>query len=553
MTTQPRTTGTATSRLAKARRGTRRRTKARLALSGPSGAGKTWTALSVAQVIGAERSEDGRVIRPASVLVIDTEPGDGNQGASELYADAFDFDVIEWLAPYDPRDLALTIRDAGTQYDVIIVDSASHFWKGQGGTLDIAGGRFGGWKAATPAQDELVDAILRCAAHVIVCTRAKQDYQVEEDPNGKQTVKKLGLAPIQRDDLEYEFQVVAMIDVEHRLDVGKTRAAVLAGRSYPPGQQDRMAEEYREWLEAGVQFIRLSDVEALRSGFDSLDNEQERRKLKTMFRSEFGDPTQLSEDRLPSVWAWLSGQLGMEVHRPVNVGDDGRCGFCLALTAAGWHDPTGPEPTPPAHPTDPEPVEDPAPGPMAATDGMTEDDLAAADLAGEVPERDEPACGLCEGYGYLIEEAPPCNIPDGVGSGAVLRCEQCNRFATEEDAAAAAVLDAPDGWALSVINFGTDADIHVIYDAEALAAHRPQEARDGAGMENHPQEPVNGPESGTEPLPPAVHEDDVAGIVGMMAKRECVEALRSRGLPTSGNLDALRSRLIDGWNAPTSG
>ena len=95
----PRTTGTATSRARYVRPAVRRPTKARLAVTGPSGSGKTWTALSVAEVL----APGGRV------LVIDTERGDDGQGAAELYADQFSFSTLEWLPPYDPRDLAITL------------------------------------------------------------------------------------------------------------------------------------------------------------------------------------------------------------------------------------------------------------------------------------------------------------------------------------------------------------------------------------------------------------------------------------------------------------
>ena len=142
-------TGTASSRLALRRPAIRKAALARLALSGASGSGKTWTALGIATRLTAGHPD-------AVILVIDTEPGDGRQGAAGLYADRFRFDTIEWHPPYDPRDLALTIREAYPvlpEHSVVIIDSASHFWRGEGGILDIAGGRFAGWKTATPIQD----------------------------------------------------------------------------------------------------------------------------------------------------------------------------------------------------------------------------------------------------------------------------------------------------------------------------------------------------------------------------------------------------------------
>lgn len=304
------TTGTATSRLGQGRAAARRATRARLALSGASGSGKTWTALSVAMVLAGD----------GPVLMIDTEPADGRNTAGELYADQFRFDVIQWEPPYATPDLALTIREAGDHlvpgskwagrdggYAVIMVDSASHFWRGQGGTLDVAGGRYGGWKEATPMQDALVDTILRSPAHVLVCTRAKQDYQLEQGTDGKQKVTKLGMAPIQRDDLEYEFQVVVTLDESHQLEVGKTRAAPLAGMRYRANEQAQFAQQYAAWLASGEpELARQADADLLAAGFDAITDAQVRGAAKQAFVGVFGKPSMIPAERLADARAWVA-------------------------------------------------------------------------------------------------------------------------------------------------------------------------------------------------------------------------------------------------------
>lgn len=320
-----RTTGTATSRARSRRPAVRRPTLARLALSGPSGSGKTWTALSIAEVLA----------QGGEVLVIDTERGDDAQGAAELYADQFAFAVIEWSAPYDPRDLAITLDDLSAAEDrpaVVIIDSASHFWRGQGGTLDIAGGKFGGWRTATPAQDDLVSSILAARFHVIVCTRARQDYAVEEGDNGKQRVTKLGLAPVQRDDLEYEFQVVLTLDHDHRIDVSKTRAQPLAGQSWMAGQQGRLATTYAGWLRSGVQLARQEDVEAVREVIRTAELGPDWQ------RAGWPKVAQLDAADLPNAWAWLAQQLGLSAHAfEPRLDDPERCRHCETSWRALWH------------------------------------------------------------------------------------------------------------------------------------------------------------------------------------------------------------------------
>lgn len=340
-------TGTATSRAKSLRPAQRKATKARLALSGASGSGKTWTALSIAEVL----SPGGRYV------VIDTEPSDDNNTAAELYSDRFTFELIDWTNPaWDPRDLALTIRDLGDAgIDVLIVDSGSPFWRGQGGTLDIAGGRFGGWRTATPAQDDLIQAILRAPFHVIFCTRAKMAYAVEEGQGGKQSVKKLGLEPIQRDDLEYEFQVVAMMDGDHRIDIGKTRCADLAGLSFPANQQGKLAEVYRDWLSRGLQLITQTDADLLAGAFGVIENTEQRRKAKADFLAELGcPPEQLEADQLPRAWNLVTALTDIPVHPFVeDDGDPHQCAACYLGRRAGWH---GAVAEPSAAATDAEPA-----------------------------------------------------------------------------------------------------------------------------------------------------------------------------------------------------
>lgn len=236
------------SRLGNAKPAVRPSLKARLMLSGPAGAGKTFSALEIATVLGK------------NVLVVDTE-----RESALTFADDFTFKHLPWHEPFDPRELAQTLVEAGGEYDVIVVDSFSHFWTGAGGTLDIADGKFGGWKTARPAQTDVVNGILSCAAHVIICTRAKIEYaqeEVQENGRRKQVVRKLGLAPQQDGTLEYELNLAAELDMEHRLTVSKSRStAVPVGRVFPPGHAADLAKVYGQWLGSGEPFAPL-DVQA---------------------------------------------------------------------------------------------------------------------------------------------------------------------------------------------------------------------------------------------------------------------------------------------------
>lgn len=239
------------SRLANAKPAVRPSLKARLMLSGPAGAGKTYSALEIAATLG-ER-----------VLVIDTE-----KESALTYADQFRFDHLPWRPPFDPRELAHELVAAGETYDAIIVDSFSHFWTGSGGTLDIADGKFGGWKTARPAQEDVTfGGLLATPAHVIICCRARMEYLAEEyEDKGRkrQRVTKIGLAPRQDGELEYELNLAAEIDIDHRISVSKSRTtAVPVGRSFPSGHAADLAKDYAAWLSSGEPFAEPEQVAQL--------------------------------------------------------------------------------------------------------------------------------------------------------------------------------------------------------------------------------------------------------------------------------------------------
>jgi AAA domain-containing protein len=199
------------------RKAERHAVKARIALAGPSGSGKTYTGLTLASGL----SPDGRI------AVLDTE-----KGSSELYADEFNFDVLNLDPPFSPQRYVAGINAAvEAGYQVILVDSLSHAWSDEGGVLDIVdqeavrtqGNKFAAWRKGTPEQQRLLNGLIRSPIHVIVTMRSKQDYAVDTDDRGRTRVRKLGLAPIQREGVEYEFSVFGELDLDHTLSISKSR------------------------------------------------------------------------------------------------------------------------------------------------------------------------------------------------------------------------------------------------------------------------------------------------------------------------------------------
>jgi hypothetical protein len=207
--------------------------KAKIALSGGPGFGKTWTALRIARVL----SPDG------TVMVIDTE-----HESAKLYAPPFAFKHAPWAPPYEVPELVQAIDYYARYVDVLIIDSLSHFWQGEGGVLDVAAGKFTGWKTARPIQRQLTEAIVRADCHLIGCMRSKVEYAQEQGRDGKQVVTRLGVAEVQDDTMPYEFTVAADLDAQHRLAITKTRCVELDGKVYPPHREVEMAQVLLGWL-----------------------------------------------------------------------------------------------------------------------------------------------------------------------------------------------------------------------------------------------------------------------------------------------------------------
>lgn len=212
----------------------------RMALMGISGSGKTYTALQIASALGGKTA------------VVDTE-----RGSASKYADLFEFDVLE-LEKFSPTHYIEAVQaaeDAG--YDNLIIDSLSHEWSGAGGILEIhdkaakdTKDSFRAWGSVTPQHNRVLDKILASRCHIIATMRTKSDYSVSKDDRGKTVIQKVGMAPVQKDNVEYEFDVVGSLNTENVLTIEKTRCIALAGKVFHKDGK-AAAAILKNWLTVG--------------------------------------------------------------------------------------------------------------------------------------------------------------------------------------------------------------------------------------------------------------------------------------------------------------
>ena len=226
-------------------RAERKRAKARIGLVGPAGSGKTMSALKLAfGIVGPE----GRI------AVIDTE-----HGSASLYAHLCEYDVLEISAPFTAKKYLAAIKEAEEKkYDILLIDSLSHAWAGPGGILEFVDNltevknKFTAWREASPQHNSLVEAMLQSPIHIIGTMRAKTEYVLSEDDKGKKVPKKVGLAPVQRESMDYEFTLVFDIDRDkHIATSSKDRTSLFDG--FYEKLEIHHGELIRNWLETGVE------------------------------------------------------------------------------------------------------------------------------------------------------------------------------------------------------------------------------------------------------------------------------------------------------------
>lgn len=230
----------------------------RAALCGPTGSGKTKTGL----IIGTRMVERMGL---GPLYMIDSETRSGLRYAySAKTKQGYRFKHV----PMPEDDFSPLAYIAAIEFceregaGVILIDSLSHAWNGINGTLEQVdrvtaaatqarsgnggkGSTFSdGWRTMTPVQNKLIQRILSSSAHILVTMRAEMDYVVE----GSQ-VRKVGLAPVQRKGVEYEFDLYFDMTQQNWLTATKSRADLIPQGFQVQRPDVDLADKICEWLE----------------------------------------------------------------------------------------------------------------------------------------------------------------------------------------------------------------------------------------------------------------------------------------------------------------
>jgi hypothetical protein len=207
-----------------AKKAKRTRRPLKISMEGVSGGGKTLTAL----IIGHEMVRLGIAKR---IVVIDSEnESAGLYAGMVIHGLTLDYDTVDM--PADKRNPAGYSEAydwaVGQGYDVVIFDSLSHAWHGALELVDQIGmanrgDKLKGWAMLSPQQRTMIQTITDPRAHCIVTMRVKSDMQQVEGSNGKTRMQKVGMKADQRDNTEYEFDLVLRFEAGNEVRVDKVR------------------------------------------------------------------------------------------------------------------------------------------------------------------------------------------------------------------------------------------------------------------------------------------------------------------------------------------
>ncbi|MCP5006667.1 MAG: AAA family ATPase [Planctomycetes bacterium] len=265
----------------------REKVSVRVGLSSPTGGGKSYSALRLATGMCEEMGIDPK----QNVLYLGTE-----QDRDLYYADKFSYKYVPLTAPYSPEMFQAAVEYGNNKgYKVIIIDSASHEWNGEGGILEIQskmpGNSYVNWGKVKPRHKKFVDAMIKSDAHIICCMRSKMKHELSQEAGKKAEVKKVGMGVQGDSDLEYEMTVALSLEQDtHIFDASsKDNTGIFEGRNDILKEED--GRKLIQWANDGKTpeiVIGVTEVKSLKdtdpkmfAAFSSLDQAKLNEELKT--------------------------------------------------------------------------------------------------------------------------------------------------------------------------------------------------------------------------------------------------------------------------------
>lgn len=263
----------------------------KLAIAGIAGAGKTFTGFQIASLLASGER----------FAVIDAE----NRKA-RIYADVFGFDVLD-LDTFTLGAYTKSFREAeAAGYHVLVIDGLSQLWEGKNGLKDMAEQiarrdritTFSAWQQVNNSLADFIRMLLDSKMHIICTLRSKIDYATDTNKDGKLQYRRSGLAPIFKENFEYEFPLYIEMDHEHRGTFYKSMCRDLDKKVLPladTGETERLVKVLKKWMlgappqllsvaSAPAQATQGSESSSDRMSEDAPMTEQQRASLVKLYQ-----------------------------------------------------------------------------------------------------------------------------------------------------------------------------------------------------------------------------------------------------------------------------
>lgn len=305
------------SQVLQLKKAARRKAYLKMGITAPAGGGKTAGSLLLAFGLMKEKYPnlpDEKLWE--KIAIIDTENGSGELYVNSVIANTKigEYNAITLTAPFtaDKYINAMDICE-NNGIEVAIVDSTTHLWAGEGGLLEKqntvvakskSGNSYTAWREVTPDHNKFVDKMLQCNMHLIATMRSKMEYVQEKDGDGNSRVRKLGLKPVQREGMEYEFTVFLDIDDNHTAVASKDRTGLLDGKTFKINVQ--VGRDLMNWLDSGSDDapVVLADNRTLadvKREVAQLVKANPEKDYKTLVFAKHGNPNELNLEDLKIV------------------------------------------------------------------------------------------------------------------------------------------------------------------------------------------------------------------------------------------------------------
>ncbi len=213
-----------------------------IGIAGPTGAGKSLRAFKLATGLSGGKP----------FCVIDTESGRAKYYAPGNGTPGFLFDHADMRPPFSPAAYTEAIEAADAAgYPVVVVDSLSHEWVGEGGCIDLhdeiieeiverkraqavekgwnfdefrvrEASNMAAWVRPKAEHKRMVSRLLQLRAHVILCMRAEDKIAITKNSSGATEVGPMvtptgfkGMVPLCEKRLPFELTLSLLVSNEH--------------------------------------------------------------------------------------------------------------------------------------------------------------------------------------------------------------------------------------------------------------------------------------------------------------------------------------------------